>query len=87
MKSTEPLELKQLYSELVLFKTNLTKTFMLEVLKKRKITSKNKEGTPSLYPITIYEALQGSLEFGPLKAVCYLINGSWYILDSTYGDI
>jgi uncharacterized protein (TIGR04141 family) len=87
MKSTEPLELKHLFDELANVKTNLTKAYMFQILKKWKIRSTNKEGIPSLFPITIYDALQGSLEFGPLKTACYLINGSWYILDSTYSDI
>jgi uncharacterized protein (TIGR04141 family) len=87
MKKPEPIELWHLFDELSSVKENLSNSYMLDVLKKWKIVSTNKEGMSSLYPLTIYDALQGSLEFGPLKTTCYLINGSWYVLDSTYSDI
>ena len=57
------------------------------MLKNWTISTLDNAGNFILFPIQIFDAIQGFVEFGEKKQPCYLFNGQWYVFDSKFSDI
>lgn len=57
------------------------------MLKNWTISTVDNAGNFILFPIQIFDAIQGFVEFGEKKQPCYLFNGQWYVFDSKFSDI
>jgi len=67
-------------------KDKLSKTYIETVLNKWKLSTYDNAGNYILYNMKVMDSINGFLEYGESKIPCYLINGSWYVLDSNYYD-
>lgn len=65
----------------------INKSFIKTILKKWKISTKDNSGNLTLYPIRIFDALQGHVDYGESGIPCYLFNGSWYVFDPMYDKL
>lgn len=63
-----------------------SKTAFNGLLKNWTISTLDNSGNCIQYPITIYDALQGFIEFGEKHQPCYLFNGNWYVIDTRFSD-
>ena len=61
-----------------------TKTEINNMLKHWEISTYDDNGNPILYPIPIFDAIQGFIEFGTNNLPCYLFNSNWYVFDNRY---
>ena len=66
---------------------NKNKSTFNKMLKNWTISTVDNAGNMSLYPISIFDAIQGFVEFGEKQQPCYLFNGQWYVFDSKFSDI
>ncbi len=62
----------------------LSKSYVSNVLKKWTISTKSEDGSPVLYPIPLFRALQGFVEYGEDNIPCYLMQGDWYCFNQRY---
>ena len=83
----EPIDLKTLFFQFEQDKLNLTQTFVNNVIKKWTIKTTDNAGHTALYPVPIFNVLQGFIEYGADNQPCYLINGSWYVFDAVYTSV
>lgn len=65
----------------------LSKNYISTVLKKWKIQTKDTNGKMILFPISIFNALQGFVEFGEERIPCFLMQGEWYCFNKRYISI
>lgn len=84
--SNEPITFEELI-DFVSEDRALSKTRISTVMKKWKIQTKDTSGNMVLYPISIFNALQGFVEFGEKKIPCFLMQGEWYCLNMKYTSI
>lgn len=63
------------------------KTSFNKMLKNWTISTVDNAGNLNLFPIQIFDAIQGFIEFGEKKQPCYLFNGEWYVFDSKFSDV
>ena len=84
LEQNEPIELESVFSKLRSNDGKITKSNVRKMLKQWKIYTEDNSGTTILFPITIFDALQGFVEYGENKAPCYLFNGSWFVFDKQY---
>lgn len=78
------------FEELIEFITEdreLSRNYISIVMKKWKIQTKDTSGNTILFPISIFNALQGFVEFGEKKIPCFLMQGEWYCLNTRYTSI
>ena len=61
-----------------------SKSKLRQMLKGWSVSAVDNAGNYVLYPIPVFEALQGFIEFGKSKTPCYLFNGQWYVFDSRF---
>ena len=87
IRQREPITLLDIFSKLKDDNIKLTKSFLLTFLKHWTVTTFDNSGNIVLYPITIFDALQGFVEYNSPRIFCYLFNGSWYVFDYTYEDM
>ena len=87
LDKTEPIELQDVILALKPQGRELSKASIKTMLKHWKISTENNAGETVLFPLDIFNALQGFVEYGDKKAPCYLFNGSWYIFDKQYEAI
>lgn len=87
IQKNEPIELEDIFHHFQQNKLKLTQSFFHKFIKKWTIKTTDNAGKTSLYPITIYNALQGFIEYGADSRPCYLLNGSWYVFDDVYTSI
>lgn len=66
---------------------NLSKTFLEKVLKKWTISTSSIDGKMVLYPISIFNALQGFVEYGEKRIPCFLMQGEWYCFNDRYTEL
>lgn len=64
-----------------------TKTALRTMLKQWSISTFDNVGTPILYKLSIFDAIQGFVESGEKNVPCYLFNGLWYVFDDKFGDV
>ena len=64
-----------------------TKTALRTMLKQWTISTFDNVGTPLLYRLSVFDALQGFIEFGEKGAPCYLFNGLWYVFDDKFSHV
>lgn len=81
--SNVPITFKELF-EFITEDKELSKNYISIVMKKWKIQTKNSGGNTVLFPIPIFNALQGFVEFGEKKIPCFLMQGEWYCLNMRY---
>lgn len=75
------------FKELIEFITEdreLSRNYISIVMKKWRIQTKDSSGNTLLFPISIFNALQGFVEFGEKKIPCFLMQGEWYCLNIRY---
>lgn len=87
LHKNDPIEIKDLFNEFEKNGMNLTKNLLYRVIKKWTIQTMDNAGNISLYPIPIFNVLQGFIEYGSDYQPCYLINGSWYLFDAAYSTV
>lgn len=75
------------FLDIIALLTNKNKSTYKKMLKNWTISTADNAGNMSLYPISIFDAIQGFVEFGEKKQPCYLFNGQWYVFDSKFSDI
>lgn len=84
--SNEPITIDELI-DFVSEGKELSKNYISTVMKKWRIQTKDTNGNVVLYPISIFNALQGFVEFGESKIPCFLMQGEWYCLNMRYTAI
>lgn len=65
----------------------ITKAAVSRMLKQWEISTEDNSGNTLLYPVPIYDAIQGFIEFGEEKVPCYLFNSYWYVFDKQYESL
>lgn len=80
----EPIDLPTVFALLSADGKKVSKTNVKIMLKQWQLSTEDNSGNITLFPISIFDALQGFVEFGETKAPCYLFNGSWYVFDNQY---
>lgn len=65
----------------------LSKTFLEKVLKKWTISTASLDGKQVLYPMSIFNALQGFVEYGEKRIPCFLMQGEWYCFNDRYTEV
>lgn len=83
IESEEPITFLKLVDSI----KNNNKATLNRLLKKCTISTKDNSGKWTLYPIQIFDAIQGFVEHGDNKQPVYLFNGQWYVFDSKFCDI
>lgn len=73
--------------ELIKEDKKLSRTFVEKVLKKWTISTISSDGKVVLYPISIFNALQGFVEYGEKGIPCFLMQGEWYCFDDRYTEL
>ena len=68
-------------------KDKISNTAIKNTLKPWNISTEDNTGATILYPVNIFDALQGFIEYGEEKTPCYLFNGCWFVFDKQYDDI
>lgn len=84
--SNEPITFEELI-EFITENKELSKNYISVVMKKWRIQTKDTNGNTILFPISIFNALQGFVEFGEEKIPCFLMQGEWYCLNIRYISI
>lgn len=84
LDQNEPIDFEAVFSKIRSNDEKITKSNVRKMLKQWKIYTEDNSGTTILFPITIYDALQGFVEYGDNKAPCYLFNGNWFVFDKQY---
>ena len=78
------------FEELIEFITEdrkLSRNYISTVMRKWRIQTKDSSGNTLLFPISIFNALQGFVEFGKKEIPCFLMQGEWYCLNTKYISI
>lgn len=75
------------FLDIIALLTNKNKSTFKKMLKNWTISTIDNAGNFILFPIQIFDAIQGFVEFGEKKQPCYLFNGQWYVFDSKFSDI
>lgn len=87
LDKNEPITITDL-AELVKNKDGkITKTAVIRMLKQWEISTEDNNGNALLYPVPIYDAIQGFIEYGEENVPCYLFNSNWYVFDKQYEAI
>ena len=81
--SNVPITFKELI-EFIAEDRGLSRNSISVVMKKWRIQTKDISGRTILFPISIFNALQGLVEFGENKIPCFLMQGEWYCLNTRY---
>lgn len=84
--SNEPITFEELI-EFITENKELSKNYISVIMKKWTIQTKDTSGNTLLFPISIFNALQGFVEFGEEKIPCFLMQGEWYCLNIRYISI
>lgn len=84
---TEPITIFDLFQKLKENDVKLTKSFLTTLLKHWKISTLDNSGNEVLFPLSIFDALQGFVEYSEKRMFCYLFNGNWYVFDKTYDKL
>ena len=85
IEQEEPVQFSQIIESLK--QNHLSKGSVKHMLKKWEISAYDDSGNFVLFPVSLYDAIQGFVEHGSAKHVCYLFNGQWYVFDSQFDDI
>jgi len=56
------------------------------MIKKWKIVTYDNAGNMVLYPTILINAMQGYFEFSKIGTMVYLLNGGWYVYDTTFKE-
>ena len=83
LESEEPIT----FSDVINLAKNKNKSTFNRVLKNWTISTIDDAGNLIQFPIQIFDAIQGFIEFGEKNQPCYLFNGQWYVFDSKFSDI
>lgn len=83
----EPITLNDIFMELKKDKNMHSKAFLYKLLKKWEITTFDNSGKEVMYPVSIYDALQGFIEHKTRGIFCYLFSGNWYVFDDKYDKL
>lgn len=83
----EPITILDLFQKVKDNKQKLTKSFLNKLLKQWKIFTLDNSGKEVLFPLNIFDALQGFVEYKAKGVFCYLFNGNWYVFDATYDKL
>ncbi|MBB2182147.1 TIGR04141 family sporadically distributed protein [Lachnospiraceae bacterium MD1] len=84
--SDVPITFKELI-EFISEDKELSRNYISIVMKKWKIQTKDSSGNTLLFPVSIFNALQGFVEFGEQRIPCFLMQGEWYCLNIRYISI
>lgn len=84
--SENPILFKEIIEQ-IREKKKLSKTFLEKVLRKWTISTSSIDGKKVLYPISIFNALQGFVEYGEKGIPCFLMQGEWYCFDDRYTEL
>lgn len=87
LDQAEPIDLATVISLLSPDGKRASKASIKFMLKQWQLTTEDNGGNITLFPLSIFDALQGFVEYGPDKAPCYLFNGSWYVFDNQYDTL
>lgn len=63
-----------------------TKTALQTMLKRWSISTFENAGDCRIYRLSIFDAIQGFVEFGPTNIHCYLFNGMWYVFEERFTE-
>lgn len=81
--SDVPITFKELI-EFIKEDRELSRNYISIVMKRWRIQTKDSSGNTLLFPISIFNALQGFVEFGEKRIPCFLMQGEWYCLNIRY---
>lgn len=87
LSCTEPITIFDLFQKFKEEDVKLTKSFLSAFLKHWRISTLDNSGNTIMFPLSIFDALQGFVEFKDKGTFCYLFNGNWYVFDATYDKI
>lgn len=87
ISTQEPITMEMLFKYFKDENISITKSFVKTILKKWTISTKDNSGNLILYPIHIFDALLGHVDYGESYIPCYLFNGSWYVFDPMYDKL
>ena len=83
----EPIDLPSIFSLLGSDGKKISKASIKLMLKQWQLTTEDNSGRTVLFPLSIFDAMQGFVEYGDSKAPCYLFNGSWFVFDNHYDSL
>ncbi len=84
--SDNPISFEEIFQQIKADK-NLSKSFLENMLRKWTISTSSINGKPILYPISLFNALQGFVEYGENKIPCFLMQGEWYCFNDRYTEL
>lgn len=87
LDKTEPIDLQDVISVINSQGKEPSKASIKTMLKHWQISTENNAGETVLFPLDVFNALQGFVEYGNNNAPCYLFNGSWFVFDKQYETI
>ncbi len=63
------------------------KSALRTMLKQWTISTFDNSGQQILYNLSVFDAIQGFIEFGESNRPCYLFNGLWYVFDEKFSRL
>lgn len=87
LKTNTPITISYLFKKINEDGYRMTKSFLKKLLKKWTLCAFDDNGKPTMPLTSIFEALQGFIEYGDYHIHCYLIGGKWCVFDSAYDQI
>lgn len=87
LESTTPISLKDIFNSIAEQNIRLSKSFAGRLLKAWRIETTDRNNNTELFPRTLFNTIQGFIEYGADRRPCYLINGDWYVFDEVYDSL
>ena len=84
--ATEPFDMDALFEYLNTLEVNKDVAFFSNFLKKWTLTVEDSAGIKFINEMSIFNAIQGFIEYGEEREPIYLYNGLWYVFDQTYSE-
>lgn len=85
INTTAPILFSQVIDQIT--NPKLSKGSICAMLKQWTLSTYDNTGRPIMYRATIFDSIQGFIEFGNDRRPCYLFNGLWYVFDEKFSDL
>ncbi|WP_409968818.1 DUF6119 family protein [Bengtsoniella intestinalis] len=86
IEQSEPILFKDVIEKVKQSRYGLTISSLTRMLKKYSIETYDNVGNVILYRISLFNSIQGHIDFGANNIPCFLFNGTWYVIDAKYED-
>lgn len=84
LNQSEPITFLEVVNQIP--KDKYSKSAFRRMLKEWTISTTDNNGTPIIYKLTVFGAMQGFVEYGKIQRPCFLFNGLWYVFDEKFSD-